>query len=44
MRCSRQLNSKLRRKVVEILRDYVKISVLRRVCLDLPVPIQEDVE
>ena len=29
----RQLAPKLRRKVVEVLRNYVKISVLRGVCL-----------
>ena len=33
IRFSRQLNPKLRGKVVEILRNYVKISVLRGVCL-----------
>ena len=34
------LDSKLRRKVVEILRNYVKISVLRGVCLTFRSPFK----
>ena len=40
LRFSRQLDSKLRGKVVEILRNYVKISVLRCVCLAFRAPFK----